>query len=267
LILEDDADWDFRLRSQLSAFSHGVRKTPALIAQAEQYHIDHPPSTEEPLSQVELAKRSSVSLSSLHARYLTREEPGYGNNWDILWLGHCGAQFPPPSPHSPNRIMIPNDPTVPDPQHLKPMSRAALDALSSIYPPHTRVVHQANTTLCTIAYAISQRGARKLLYEFGVREFIKGFDFALSDYCNARTRDATWEHLPMCITVQPPIFGHHFAERGGSDIVGVGKGGKPAVETRYVMWSVRMNLERLVRGEEGVVEQWGERGEEEKSSV
>ncbi|KAF2659976.1 glycosyltransferase family 25 protein [Lophiostoma macrostomum CBS 122681] len=259
LILEDDADWDFRLRSQLSDFSYGVRKTPELIAQAEQYHIGHPPSTDETLSQVELAIRSSVSLSSLHPRYLSREEPGYGTEWDILWLGHCGAQFPEPSPHSPNRIMIHNDPTVPEPQYLKPMSRANLDKLSSVYPPHTRVVHQANTTLCTIAYAVTQRGARKLLYEFGIREFNKGFDFALSDYCNALTRDATREHMPMCITVQPPIFGHHFAERGGSDIVGIDANGKPAVETRYVKWSVRMNLERLVRGEDGVVEQWGEK--------
>lgn len=177
-------------------------------------------------------------------------------DWDVLWLGHCGAELPPPSPNQPNRVMIPNDQTVPEPQYLKPMALAKLDAIGTLYPPHSRIVHQANSTLCTIAYAVTQGGARKILYEFGVRDLSKGYDFALSDYCNGRTRGARKETTPMCITVQPPLFSHHFAEKMTSDITGLSVAGKPDFETRYVKRSLRMNLEALVRGDAATVEQW-----------
>ncbi|KAF2261603.1 hypothetical protein CC78DRAFT_535550 [Lojkania enalia] len=254
LILEDDADWDFRIRSILTDFSHGVRRLPELITQSELHSRNPPEASDEKLSQLELAKRSSISVPPLSGRSIPKSGP-YGRDWDVLWLGHCGAQLSPSSPHSPDRITIPNDPTVPEPQHLKPMSQAKLDQLGSLYPPHTRVIHRANSTLCTIAYAVTQSGARKLLYEFGIREFNKGYDFAVSDFCNGLTRGAKRETMPLCITVQPPIFSHHFPVKMKSDIMGVGAGGKE-VGTRYVRWSVRMNLERLVKGEEGIVEQW-----------
>jgi hypothetical protein len=259
LILEDDADWDFRIRSQLSDFGHGVRKLPDLLAQSE-LHASRNPPTIETLSQVDLAKRSSLILPALSGRSVPNEDP-YGRDWDILWLGHCGAKLPPPSPASPNRVMLCPDPTVPEPQYLKPMSNAPLDAIGSLYPPHTRLIHRANTTICTIAYAVTQAGARKILYEFGIREMNKGYDFALSDYCNGLTRGATRETMPLCITVQPPIFSHFFSEKGVSDIMGFGPGGKAPEGTRYVKWSLRMNLERLVKGEEGIVEQWPDTAE------
>lgn len=236
-------------------FSHGAKRIPKLVKQAELHATKHMTPGDEELSQLELAKRSSIAIHPLTASNIPHEDP-YGRDWDVIWLGHCGAQLPPPSPHSPNRLMMLGDETVPEPQYLKPMSHAPLDTLASLYAPHTRLIHRANSTLCTIAYAVTQSGARKLLYEFGIREFSKGFDFALSDWCNGLTRDATKEKMPMCVVVQPPIFGHNFGERGGSDIMGVGVGGRPVRETRYVKWSVRMNLERLVRGEEGIEEQW-----------
>lgn len=196
-------------------------------------------------------------MSYLSNRAIPKHIP-YGDNWDILWLGHCGANLPPPSPYSPNRIMLENDVTVPEPRYLKPMAHANLDTISSIYPPYTRLIHQANTTLCANAYAVTQAGARKLLFEFGVREFSKGYDFALSDWCNGKSRAQREDGAPTprCLVVNPSVFGHHFTEKAGSDITGVGRGGKPDRETRYVRWSVRMNLERLVKGEEGIVEQW-----------
>ncbi|KAF2739604.1 hypothetical protein EJ04DRAFT_284957 [Polyplosphaeria fusca] len=258
LIFEDDADWDFRIRGQLADFSHAARRMPSLIAQSEQLLLQAktvPDAVDATTSPVEddLAKKSTLSTAK---STIPKQEP-YGQDWDILWLGHCGAALPPPSTQSPNRIAISNDVTTPPPQHLKPMSHARLDKIGSLYPPHTRVVHQVNTTLCTIAYAVTQSGARKLMYEFGIREFNKGYDFALSDYCNGLTRYATRETLPVCITVQPPIFSHFWPEKMISDIMGLGAGGRET-GTRYVRWSVRNNLERLVRGEEGIVEQWGD---------
>ncbi|KAH7135821.1 glycosyltransferase family 25 protein [Dendryphion nanum] len=251
LILEDDADWDFRIRTQLSDFSHAARELPDLVAQAE-LHAEKHTSNDERLSQVQLAKRSSLPFSG---RRIPKQDP-YGRDWQVLWLGHCGAALPPASPSSPNRIMISDDSTVPEPQYLKPMTNANPDPFGSLYPSHTRLVHRANTTLCTIAYAVTQAGARRILYEFAIRELVKGYDFALSDYCNGLTRGATKATMPLCITVQPPLFSHHFSERGVSDIMAPGKGGKAPEGTRYIKWSVRMNLERLVKGEDGIIEQW-----------
>ncbi|KAF2707015.1 glycosyltransferase family 25 protein [Pleomassaria siparia CBS 279.74] len=257
MILEDDADWDFRIRSQLTDVAHGAQEIPDLVAQSELRLKESSMPSHDQLSPVELAGRSSLPISLASRQKIAKLEP-YGRNWDVLWLGHCGATLSPPSPNRPDRIFIPNDLTIPSPKHLRPTSHSPLDAISTLYPPHTRIIHRANTTLCTIAYAVTQSGARKLLYEFGVREFDRGYDFALSDYCNGLTRGATRERLPMCVAVSPPVFSHHFAEKATSDIVGVGPGGRTSEGTRYVTWSVRMNLERLVRGQEEMVQQWGD---------
>ena len=44
-------------------------------------------------------------------------------------------------------------------------------------------MHRANSTTCSVAYPLAE-GARKLLYEFGVRELFRGYDFMLSDWCD-----------------------------------------------------------------------------------
>jgi hypothetical protein len=57
--------------------------------------------------------------------------------------------------------------------------------------------------------------------------------------------------------VQPPIFGRHHPPDGESDIGDLVGSLAKEVETKYVRWSVRMNLKRLVRGErKGLVDQW-----------
>lgn len=61
LIMEDDMDWDVRLKSQFIQFIHSARYI-----------------------------QSSSFPSSLA---YTSSSP-YGNNWDLIWLGHCGEVFP-----------------------------------------------------------------------------------------------------------------------------------------------------------------------------
>jgi hypothetical protein len=111
---------------------------------------------------------------------------------------------------------------------------------------------------------VTQAGARKILYQFGVRGFSKGYDFALSDYCAGIGRGIVGDDVkdeeggirrPMCVTVQPPLFSHYWSEQGSSDIMGTGAGGRE-FGTRYVRRSVRGNIEALVKGEEEIEEQW-----------
>jgi hypothetical protein len=62
---------------------------------------------------------------------------------------------------------------------------------------------------------------------------------------------------PICVTVQPPLFSHHYGKGAASDIMAPGGGfvNKDKEMTPYVRVSVRMNMERLVNGQKGI-EQW-----------
>jgi hypothetical protein len=62
----------------------------------------------------------------------------------------------------------------------------------------------------------------------------------------------------VCLTSQPPIFAHHHPMDGESDIGGLGGGYATKYETKYLRYSVRMNLERLLlgKGKRELVDQW-----------
>lgn len=88
----------------------------------------------------------------------------------------------------------------------------------------------------------------------------------LSDFCNnSESLDnhdddmagmGRVESEGVCITVQPPLFSHHFPKGASSDILATGGGFVKMVGTLYVRWSVRMNLGRLVRGSREMEDQW-----------
>lgn len=262
LILEDDADWDIRLKSQLHIF-----------ARAAQPFTQHNPRTTTPSDD----KVTNLPITSIPSPPNQSSSSPYGQNWDVLWLGHCGTNFPtsttlttPPTNTSLLRVTIPNDPTVPSPQHLKAHPFALQDQLAELYPPHTRVVHPSSGTICTQAYAVSQQGARKLLWRFGVKEALtKGWDLALGEWCdgaffgvdgsngNGKQGKGKGGGAPVCVTVQPPLFSHHFGKGAASDITAPGGGfvNKDKEMTPYVRWSVRLNMGRLVEGGE-VRDQW-----------
>jgi hypothetical protein len=117
----------------------------------------------------------------------------YGDpeNWDILWLGYCGAGFPrqPADTESSigrHNILLadPNDPTVPMPGHLRAHPFGPVDALGETHEPHTRVYHRASGgALCTVAYEVSQRGARRLLHKFGIKKWSRVWDVEMGDWC------------------------------------------------------------------------------------
>jgi hypothetical protein len=257
LILEDDIDWDIRLKSQLQIFA---RASQMLLSRPNS--IAHPSPTDTKLSKdkKENARVNSYVLKSSTWASPTKSSP-YGDDWDILWLGHCGIAFRTTEPLS--RILIPSDPTVPQPHHLKPHPFAYPDIIGSLYPNHTRVVHHPSGPSCSLAYALTQTGARKLLYEFGVKAFDKQFDFMLEDFCDnveeiegTRSGIGRAESKGVCVTVQPPIFSHHWPEGGSSDIYETGGGYVRMIGTLYVRLSTRLNLARLTRGERELVDQW-----------
>lgn len=249
-----------RLKSQLQTFATASRSL--LSDQVRTLNVVDNAAAPSP-NQFEDWEKVSFPLPSLQPSPKTSLSP-YGENWDVLWLGHCGTSFRSTPPTS--RILIADDITVPSPPHLRPHPFATPDTYAALYPPHTRIVHHPANSSCSFAYAISQRGARKLLYEFGVKAFDKQFDLMLSDFCNnSESLDnhdddmagmGRVESEGVCITVQPPLFSHHFPKGASSDILATGGGFVKMVGTLYVRWSVRMNLGRLVRGSREMEDQW-----------
>ena len=281
-------DWDIRLKSQVATFAHASRQYFQESLQGltpTTGEVDRPletprPRQEEPQYEQKKAPNSGEKPQQIHGSDpLRTRETSYGGGWDVLWLGHCGTNFPSrlaldssdtsastvPTGNrktSPIRIVIPSDDTVPAPEHLRPHPFAPLDSLGDEYPPHTRVVHASNGTVCTLAYAVSQQAARKLLWRFGLETFTTGWDLMLRDWCDGLYQDGTKEGPdisdPVCLTVQPPIFSHHLLKPGSSDISGLGGGYARKTGAPYIRLSVRLNMARLAAGAslEDLQDQW-----------
>lgn len=234
LILEDDVDWDVRIRSQLLDFA---RSADAL---------QQPPFSSIPESRPDgPGNIPEIKFTDLK----DTTEPvtsAYGDNWDLLWLGHCGMRFPVSNSKSPHgRVIHLNDETVAEKRYL--WSITGPFKLIEDYPQHTRAVHYTEEGVCSLAYAISQRGARKLLYEVGLKDVRDAFDILLRFFCNS----GPGRKAHKCLTVQPALF-HHFRPAGPiaaeSDIGNHGDGFRENSLTDMVRWSVRLNAETILDG-------------------
>ena len=139
LIMESDADWDLRIKETLQG-----------VASASKRLVDWP---------FDAPNRSGVFP--------------YGDNWDILWIGHCGSWN-----HENHRIYSFNDSTVPPEGYDYTFSDKPRDEQRR---PGTRSVFPLNFAVCSTAYAISNAGAVKLEKEF--REGSDNIDLRLADIC------------------------------------------------------------------------------------
>ena len=112
-------------------------------------------------------------------------------------------------------VIYPNS-TVPPPEHTRGFQNFSAHSF-------TRWVHISGGPICTLAYAVSQEGARKLLLDLSISHLAGAFGNALAGLCRWG-RDKG--RLGMrCLSVTPPLFVRHKAKRrgnGDSDIQLVG---------------------------------------------
>ncbi|KAL1591708.1 hypothetical protein SLS60_011707 [Paraconiothyrium brasiliense] len=205
MILEDDLDWDIRLREQMHTPTYADSSFPD-------------PSLSNKVTEIPFVG---------HPATLQPSNSAYGDDWDVLWLGHCGMQMP--TQRTPNlskgRVVFTPDPFV-----------VAQDTITidnkepNAYPNQTRVFHHTYAPSCSLAYAVSQRGARRILYEASQRNGTEEFDGLLRELCDG---GADSETKLVCVTTQPSLFSRW---RDG--------------RSEHVRWSVRMNMEKYVRGDE-----------------
>ncbi|RYP74246.1 hypothetical protein DL769_004067 [Monosporascus sp. CRB-8-3] len=254
LILEDDADWDVRIRDQLRDFAlSSTTLTQPLVGASGTGTKYADQSFPRPLKDSP-ATVQELSFGKLPATTAPKTSP-YGDNWDVIWAGHCGMHFP--FAHGeiiPKGRVVQTDQIVPQKQHLWTLSEP--DDLKEQYPDHTRVVHHVQDGICSLAYAVTQKGARQLLYELGLKDANAAFDVQLRWFCEGTGRPTRGRH--HCLTMQPPLFGIHLsagAKSANSDISDHGEGYQEEA-TKVVRWSVRMNAEALIEDRTDFVDQW-----------
>jgi len=199
LILEDDMDWDVRLKTQLMDFARGSRYL---------------------LNMTESTKTHSP----------------YGDGWDVLWVGLCLDGL---AKDDPRLYIIHDDPSVPNFANLQ----ASREPHLTEFGEHSRLVHMAGAPICSFAYAVSHKGAQKLLYGLSVKELRGIFDNALSWWCTDHSQDA------RCIVAQPTYFFHHRPAgkaNKASDIQDYGDETHEKGHTQNIRWSVKVNVEKLI---------------------
>ena len=226
LILEDDVDWDMRIKDQMQDFALSIR----MMLRS---------GSKSSIGEAEL-NRSTASLSP--------SSSPYGDGWDVLWFGHCGAAIP---DKTNGRVVHRNDGTVPEHQHMRIWSKQLLYE----YEPHTRIVYRAvEGAVCTFAYAVTQAAARRILYLYGLRSFDEPYDIMLNNFC---------QHDSVCFMVQPQLFNHHRAAgnvSADSDIQDTGNDVRKQAFTEMIRLSTRLNLENVLAGRT-LEDQWPDRKE------
>lgn len=182
----------------------------------------------------------------------------YGDldRWDMLWLGHCGCRFPWASDVNVplGRAIIPDDETCPARRHIN--IEFGDTQLLDQYPDYTRVVTRSRVNTCTLGYALTQAGARRLLYELGVHKFDGTCDMMFRSACDGSPgRDQL-----TCLSPQPALFNHHrpvsarwtWSDIGDSD----DQGWNDVPASTNIRWATRVNLPKLAKGDTDYIDSY-----------
>ncbi|KAL8660066.1 MAG: hypothetical protein Q9202_006832 [Teloschistes flavicans] len=214
LVLEDDSDWDVSFKEQLADFATGARYVQGL--------------TSKPRSP-------------------------YGDDWDLLWLGHCSAQQKLEGDDQ-RRFVVENDPTVPPMNHRVNFNEVPKLADMG-YDNSTRIVFQARDGVCLYAYALSYRGAQKVLrWQNNVKKF-NPIDIGIGNQCK---NDANFK----CIAAFPQLVDSHKPAGRQSRDSDIGQFDPKQIRekgfTYNIVRSTRLNIENLMNnGQDARIEdQW-----------
>ncbi|KAL8936646.1 MAG: hypothetical protein Q9211_004090 [Gyalolechia sp. 1 TL-2023] len=211
LIFEDDADWDVSFRSQLLNFATGSQwllNTPA-------GHTPHSP---------------------------------YGDDWDLLWLGHCALS---PFKTDPRRVLFENDPSTTPFKH-----RFNLGEIPDMthYDNTTRIMYATNGGTCLYAYALSYRGAQKILFHLSMSYYNRPVDFGIHDMCEDEARNF------RCIGVFPQMVDSHRGAGSSSKDSDISHAQEQVRKKGFsynIVRSTRLNVGHLIDGDiDGVESQW-----------
>ena len=216
MIWEDDVDWDVMVKAQLTEFARGTR------------YLQHTvPPTHSP----------------------------YGDGWDVLSVGHCGALN-----HLSNDQdywVIHDDPTVIDVNHRF----WGMGYRPNVSPPglsgnRTRLVFSNARFYCLASYAVSLQGAAHILYDQAILPNAKGIDLGIGRMCARRLYGDN-----RCLTAYPMLFGvHKPAGNTSKESDRVARPGevRKVAQSENLVYPVRPNVGSLLKGETIIKAQWPE---------
>ncbi|KAL8766536.1 MAG: hypothetical protein Q9194_006238 [Teloschistes cf. exilis] len=201
LVLEDDSDWDVSFKEQLVDFATGARYVQGLTS---------------------------------------KSRSPYGDDWDLLWLGHCSAQQYLDGDQ--RRFVVENDPTVPPMNHRVNFNEVPKLADMG-YDNTTRIVFEARDGVCLYSYALSYRGAQKVLrWQNNVKKF-NPIDIGIGNQCK---NDANFK----CIAVFPQLVDSHKSAGRQSRDSDIGQFDAKQIRekgfTYNIVRSTRLNIENLM---------------------
>ncbi|KAF1808864.1 hypothetical protein P152DRAFT_404563 [Eremomyces bilateralis CBS 781.70] len=188
LILEDDVDWDIRLRTM---------QIPRAAAAIRSYSDRFAPNPR-------LSPRRPRAASSYY---------GDTSAWDLLYIGHCGDYFDAVEQYGVDRTISPSelattnhtfyaDATLIPRSDLHPFTAQLFNELH--ITEHIRMVHQSVWPLCTFGYAVTRAAAIKIHARVAPPKAThEAFDVAMLHACRAGAADGL-----RCVTVNPELFHH-----------------------------------------------------------
>ncbi|EOD44296.1 glycosyltransferase family 25 protein [Neofusicoccum parvum] len=187
LIIEDDVDWDIRLKSQQIPLVASAFRALLPDAKYPAYPYGHP------------------------------------KNWDLLYMGHCGDYWHGMDVGFEKGHVVPenltatphiafHDESLPDFDNLHPWTTSLLANLN--VTERMRLVHRSRFPLCTFAYAVTRHSANRLLTELAGSESSRPGDHA---YDITILRGCISDGL-RCWSINPELF-HHVP--GDSIIAGI----------------------------------------------
>ncbi|PNS16496.1 Procollagen galactosyltransferase 1 [Sphaceloma murrayae] len=186
LILEDDVNWDIHLRT--TQVPRVAATTRWLMSGAQGR---------------ETADRENAMRDDQADEYW-----GSTDEWDVLYLGHCGENFVPGKWNFRVQRAGFYDGTLLTKREMHGHTRTLLEAID--LPDRVRVVHRSIRPLCTFGFAVTRLAAARILAEIAPRERDGGtvaYDVRVLEGC----RDLGLR----CWSTNPELF-HHV--EGGSEI-------------------------------------------------
>jgi len=249
LILEEDADWDIRLREQLHDFAKASH-----VLNSRASAIDRNTTTPSDASE-------AIHFETLPNDNTPYASP-YGDRWDVLWFGHLGTRMVHDDDDSQNVIyrsyvVQHNDSTVTQYKQQKTLDNSFWNFDLSTRPDHTRLYHSSIQGVGTQAYAISLAGARRALYSMNIDIPIGPIDIVLRYFCQNTYTNT--EYHALCITTSPSLFSQYKSKGStskDSNIGDFGGGFREKGEDINIRYSVRNNLPELLNGGTNFVDQY-----------
>ncbi|KAJ5764849.1 hypothetical protein N7520_004408 [Penicillium odoratum] len=215
VIIEDDADWDLNIKTQLQSFALAIR--------------------------------------ALQGASKTPTSSPYGDDWDVLWLGHCGLECKTNLPYYESE----DDLTVLEARHFLPYWR---DPPAFERSDHSRMVCTAQDAVCSSFYAVSYHGAQKILAALSVNPFGLAEEIDIGAQMDVALGRMCGHGYLRCFAPYPAITGT-FRSAGaaekGSDIHQEEEGNTVGFASWGMLYSTMLNVQRILRGQP-VKATWGD---------